>query len=275
MGKKRYWNSEAKNSRWIKEGRGQGIGKDYKPWITVRDIPSEGRSHRIFGHLTHRTHHLLSDLELATFLLLQWRDSTIDIREQYPLDLLITKQLCNEAGIEHPTKNGVYQYMSSDFVVTTNDKNNASFVLQAKDSSKLKDARTVEKLEVERRYWLKKDIPWYLVTEKEIPSVVFKNIEWLYSTQAQELSLEDESRYFEYFLKQFEQNAGLKIIDLCKQLDSAYNLDLGESLFQLRVLLARRYFYFDITIPFSKLRCRDLISESLETVIEVLHVSTK
>ena len=40
MGKKRYWNSEAKNSRWIKEGRGQGIGKDYKPWIT-RTIPEK------------------------------------------------------------------------------------------------------------------------------------------------------------------------------------------------------------------------------------------
>jgi hypothetical protein len=68
MGKKRYSNSEAKNARWIKEGRGQGVGADYKPWLTVRDVPSEVRSHRIFGHVTHCTHHLLSDLELATVL---------------------------------------------------------------------------------------------------------------------------------------------------------------------------------------------------------------
>jgi len=66
MAKNQYRNSEAKNARWIKEGRGQGNGKDYKPWFTVRDVPSEGRSHRLFGHITHRTHHLLSDLELAT-----------------------------------------------------------------------------------------------------------------------------------------------------------------------------------------------------------------
>lgn len=75
MGSKKYWNSEAKNLSWRKQGRGQGAGSDYKPWLTVRDVPSEGRSHRVFGHLTQRTHHLLSDLELATFLLLQWRPS--------------------------------------------------------------------------------------------------------------------------------------------------------------------------------------------------------
>lgn len=93
MGKKRYWNSEAKNTRWIKEGRGQGVGKDYKPWLTIRDVPSDGRSHRVFGHLTQRTHHLFSDIELATFLLLQWHQSTKDIREQFPLDLNVTKTI--------------------------------------------------------------------------------------------------------------------------------------------------------------------------------------
>jgi TnsA endonuclease C terminal/TnsA-like endonuclease N terminal len=273
MGKKRYWNSEAKNARWIKEGRGQGIGSAYKPWLTVRDVPSEGRSHRVFGHLTHRTHHLLSDLELATFLLLQWRESTLDIREQFPLDVSITKRLCEEAGVEHPAINGVPQFMSSDFVVTTNEKKKASFILQVKDSSKFEDARTVEKLEIERRFWLEKETPWYLVTEKEIPTVVFKNIEWLYSLQQQELTLEEESRYFEFYLKQVAQNPQLTVIDLCKQLDTAYSLELGESLFQLRLLLARRYFHFDITIPYRSLRCGDLISESLDTVVEVLHVS--
>ena len=98
MGKKQYWNSEAKNRRWLKEGRGQGTGSDYQPWLTVRDVASEGRSHRIFGHLTQRTHHLLSDLELATFLLLQWRPTTIDIREQFPLCLLYTSPSPRDRG---------------------------------------------------------------------------------------------------------------------------------------------------------------------------------
>ncbi|MBE9550086.1 MAG: TnsA endonuclease N-terminal domain-containing protein [Proteobacteria bacterium] len=212
MGKKRYWNSEAKNVRWIREGRGNGAGKDYKPWLTVRDVPSEGRSHRIFGHLTHRTHHLLSDLELATFLLLQWRDLTTDIREQFPLDLAITKQLSDEAGIKHAEYYGVLQFMSSDFLVKTSDSNNHTFAIQVKMSSALENARTIEKLEIERRYWIEKETPWYLITEKEIPDVVFRNIDWLYSLQAQEYSLDQESRFFEFYSVQLAQNAKLTLI---------------------------------------------------------------
>lgn len=80
-------NTELQSQKWLREGRGGGHGSDYKPWLTVRDLPSEGRSHRVFGHNSQRTHHLLSDLELAVFLLLEWNISTVDIREQFPLRL--------------------------------------------------------------------------------------------------------------------------------------------------------------------------------------------
>lgn len=52
----------------LKEGRGQGRGPDYKPFIYTRDVSSLGRSHRLFGSKCQRMHHLLSDLELAVFL---------------------------------------------------------------------------------------------------------------------------------------------------------------------------------------------------------------
>ena len=62
-------------AKWIKEGRGNGEYADYKPWLTVRDLPSLGRVHRVFGHKSRRTQHLLSDLELAAFLLLECKRS--------------------------------------------------------------------------------------------------------------------------------------------------------------------------------------------------------
>ena len=40
-------NHELKIQKWIKEGRGQGFGNNYKPWLTIRDVSSEGRSHRV------------------------------------------------------------------------------------------------------------------------------------------------------------------------------------------------------------------------------------
>ena len=49
MAGRQYGNSVDKNNKWIKEGRSSGLGKDYLPWLTVRDLASQGRSHRVFG----------------------------------------------------------------------------------------------------------------------------------------------------------------------------------------------------------------------------------
>lgn len=54
MAKHRLNWSEEKYNRFIKEGRGQGIGKEYKPWLTVQDYPSLGRVSRVFGWKTGR-----------------------------------------------------------------------------------------------------------------------------------------------------------------------------------------------------------------------------
>ncbi len=33
--------------QWIKQGRGTGIGVDYKPWLKIQDVSSKGRSTRL------------------------------------------------------------------------------------------------------------------------------------------------------------------------------------------------------------------------------------
>ena len=42
--------------------------KDYQPFVKVADISSLGRSHRVFGHKTKRTHHLILSLRYSYFL---------------------------------------------------------------------------------------------------------------------------------------------------------------------------------------------------------------
>lgn len=32
-------------SKRIKDGRGQGMGKDYLPWLTIQDVPSRESSY--------------------------------------------------------------------------------------------------------------------------------------------------------------------------------------------------------------------------------------
>ena len=98
MDSKKSKQAERKFARWVKDGRGQGRGRDYKPWLTVRDVSSSGRSHRVHGYKAQRTHHLLSDLELSVFLLLEWHSGTTDIREQFPLPLDVTRAVAEDAG---------------------------------------------------------------------------------------------------------------------------------------------------------------------------------
>lgn len=274
MGRKQYWNSEAKNRRWIKDGRGTGTGSSYIPWLTVRDAPSEGRSHRVFGHLTQRTHQLLSDLELATFLLLQWRPSTTDIREQFPLDRDLTRKICERLGIAHPSHQGIDQYMSSDLVVDTTETNTPRFVIQVKSKGALDNPRTIEKLQIERSYWREKEVPFYLVTESQIPPIVYENLNTLYHHIDDNAEQDELMLQFEVFNSQFLSNGELRIIDLCVQLDLAYGHEKGESLYQLKRLLAQRYFHFDISKPFTDLRCSDLVAESGKTLKEVWSVSS-
>ncbi len=37
----------SKVEKWIKEGRGSGIGVDYKSWLNIQDVSSLGRSTRL------------------------------------------------------------------------------------------------------------------------------------------------------------------------------------------------------------------------------------
>jgi hypothetical protein len=70
MAKSKYALTEKQINKRINEGRGAGRLSDYKPWLYISEVPSEGRSQRVYSHLTGRIHHVLSDLEFAVFLLL-------------------------------------------------------------------------------------------------------------------------------------------------------------------------------------------------------------
>ncbi|PHR65609.1 MAG: heteromeric transposase endonuclease subunit TnsA [Idiomarina sp.] len=275
MPKKNYHISEATCFKWIKEGRGSGENAEYKPWLTVRDLPSKGRVHRIFGHKSQRIHHLLSDLELSVFLLLEWLPEVTQIREQFPLRRDDTQTIAADAQIKHPSEQGYDNFMSSDFLVNTTSKSQPKFVLQAKYASALDDKRTVEKLEIERRYWQMKGVPWYLITEKQIPKDVVKNVEWLYPASRTDDDYRLSSEKVTVYQYHFGENPNRTVIDVCKMLDVEYGLNRGESLQEVRALMARGYFEFDICTPVHKLKAGEVKSESFDVMREAYHVSNQ
>ncbi|OBZ16340.1 transposase [Bacillus sp. FJAT-27264] len=125
MAKRKREITEAKIDRYIKEGRGQGTGKDYIPWLRVQDVPSEGRAIRGGGWTTGRRHELLSDIERDYCYLLDYSDDVSDIREQFPLlPLEETKLIAERIGVKHPADptTGVAIVMMTDFLVTCQKK---------------------------------------------------------------------------------------------------------------------------------------------------------
>lgn len=120
--------------------------KKYKPYIKVNDISSIGRSHRVFGHKTGRSHHLFSDLELAVFLLFEWNDNVLEINEQIELNLEETLLIANEAGIKHPSKDGNNKVMTSDFYIAFYKSNRPSIAQLAIQANTQRTWRTLELL---------------------------------------------------------------------------------------------------------------------------------
>lgn len=183
---RRTWNDSILN-KYLREGRGQGVGADYTPWIRIQDFPSLGMVSRVSGATTGRIHHLMSNLELSLFYLLDWSDDVIDIREQYPLiDLAHVIEIAENANIRYPydTKSGFPYVLTSDFYIETAQ---GAMIMSVKPSSELGKPRVREKLEIERRYWVARGVEWSVMTENEINSTKARNIEWL--SQAKDLSV--------------------------------------------------------------------------------------
>lgn len=164
----------------FRQKRGTGRFKNYRPWLRVLEVPSCGRSHRIYCKKTQRHHELLSDMEEYFFWICVWNEEIIDIREQFPLlSKLKTQSIATKFGFVHPripirNKDIV---MTTDFVITkVIDGKMVDIARSVKTKSDLNKLRTREKLAIERQYWNTKGIDWALITEDSFPIFLAKNI---------------------------------------------------------------------------------------------------
>lgn len=258
MARRRYSFDETKLKRFAKEGRGTGHGSDYRPWLQVQDVPSHGRSTRIHSHKTGRQHHLLSDLETGLFLILDWADHVVDIREQFPLDRDVTRMLAAKMGVVHPrdvqTKSDIV--MTTDLLVDVRLDGGVSLIaLSVKPASKLEGARTLEKLELERRFWARINVPWYLVTERELHAVRIGNLRWLHEMRSLDELKTPHADYWpdrcNRFLGELSRVRGGLIEDFLKHLQQNCEFGAGEAMTVLRHLAANKRIRLDLNREFS------------------------
>jgi hypothetical protein len=133
-------------------------------------------------------HECLSRQELACFLALDWNERVIDIRDQVALELEETTAIAAECGW---APSGVQEQglvpMSTDLLAVMDPAlGGGQFAVAVKKAKDLNNRRVLEKLEIERRYWERRDVPWRIVTELELPKVIFQNQHFLYGYRSLE-----------------------------------------------------------------------------------------
>lgn len=168
--------------KWLREGRGTGDGRDYRPWLMTLDCSSMAVKTRVYSARFERFMHFLSHGEFLAFLQYEWNDKTISIKEQYPLDPRITERLAEDMGIRHPSIRGQAVVMTSDLLVTLQrpEAKTETIAIQIKHSERDLDERTKEKLVLEKEYWTVRGKRFALVLSSEFNDIFCKNLELLY-----------------------------------------------------------------------------------------------
>jgi hypothetical protein len=231
----------------------QGEGAAYKPWLRIQDVPSLGRVHRVKGWRHGRVHHLLSDLEARVFFIYEWPLQIIDIREQYPLlPLDETLAIAKECGVAHPAdiRSKQPMVMTTDFVLTI--KKNLATAYQAravKYAADLIKARTLEKLEIERRYWQARGVDWGIVTEQQASIALAQNVKWVHPFFRQIDLYPLDAPAIQRITSDMTHRArhsDLPLRDLGRDCDEKLALARGQGLKVVRHLLANRIWRVDM-----------------------------
>jgi len=242
--------------KMIKEGYGSGIGSEYKPWIKIQDVPSLGRVTRVKGIDTERQHELLSDMERNYSYIVGFSNNVIDIREQYPLlPMEETISIADELGIKHPPNpiTGEDIVMTTDFFITISTKNEIKELARTiKPKDDLLDKRILEKFEIERIFWEKRNIEWGIVTEEEIDKTIANNISFVQGYK--DIKAVDSFQNIENSqIKDLIYEFLKRIVDdercmrnICYEFDCDMNLEKGSALSIFRYLIINKVITINI-----------------------------
>jgi hypothetical protein len=232
-----------------------GEGKDYIPWIKVQDFSSKGRSHRIAGWKTKRVHHLFSDQEKRMFFLLEWSDIVMDIREQYPLsDLNLTLDIATRMNVKYPinSKNQTPYILTTDFMITCVINGELCHKARTIRSTKeLENKRTLEKLEIERRYYQHLGIDWAVVTEKGIPKILADNVELIHESYdfidfISDKNSSELKQLCEIIKHNLHNKKHQTVAELTNELDEQMSLEVGTSFSIFKHLVAQKEITLDM-----------------------------
>lgn len=236
-----------------RENRGTGMMQYYIPWLRSPEVPSRGRSHRPWGIKTRRNHEFFSDLEEYYFLVAEWCDQVIDIREQYPLlPVEQTQMIAKSLGYKHPQddQTGEPYVMSTDFLLTVHDGDLVKLVARTiKSSSDLENPRVREKFAIEREFWKLQGVDWAIVTDEDIPINMAKNLKRIRGSYFWHLNSKPSPAVLFTFKNEvlsYDLDGPLNLSAICISLDKLHNFDMGYCLIMLQYLIWNKEIVVDM-----------------------------
>ncbi len=266
--------NEKQSEPRLKPGWGDVDAESYRPFLLIHDFSSQGRVSRI--KYKGREIHTMSDLETTVLSELLWSDDVIDIRDQVALgkkeaapevkgkqvNRLVTERIAEQLGVRHPimVRDGKPAVMTTDLVAKFEGGQVIAYSIKPVEAisshsgtSDRKIRRTIEKLEIERRYWTEQGTPWFLVTNADVCKVRKMNIELLLATPPPQLSHHEA-----YWLDRLSQtidaisyNEQMTIATIAQQLASAWLVSPSLIIENVRRLCLHRFLEFDMSTPFS------------------------
>jgi len=155
--------------------------------------------------------------------------------------------------------------MTVDFLLTVCEQGKTTCVaLNAKVDEEAEDARSIEKLEIQRTYFEKFELQHHLVYRSRIPKGVVNNLHWIRNAQLEDGELEDQPGLFESLKTAMSRelsrlpDASTSLADYCNQFDAQHGLRPGTGLRVARMLIQERCLM-------ANLKAQDLAREPLSS----------
>ena len=164
------------NKKKLKEKRGTGIGPNYKPWIQARELGSLGTESVLIDWKHGRQIQCLSQGEKYAYLILRWQDDVLDIREQFPLELDMTKTIACKMGLPHP--HSLQNYMTTDFLVTYKNSDGTQYLkaYSVKPNKSHFNSYDLKNFAIEQAYWGINGIHLEIIFSDNINRIYVNNI---------------------------------------------------------------------------------------------------
>ena len=181
----RYKRSYDNDTKWIKEGRGQGEKENYSCWRRVHEENYPGQTLRFPNPCLGRIHQVFGTGQIALLYEYMFDPHIVDIRENYPLtDRDKIAEISYLLGFKPPryTQTNTEKIILQDFLLTYDDSTYKAVSLRREKSAN--NAANDHIYKLQEKYWSLRHNTSYevVIIEKDINQTRTSNLRHIYRT---------------------------------------------------------------------------------------------